>query len=79
MILLGFFERLKSRKFLLCFGGILGYLLLALTEQMKWPAVMEGIKALIISYLAVEGSADALERMKPHPSEPPMPPRAFQT
>lgn len=69
-MVVSFLDRLKSRKFLLAAGGILGYLLLGLTEQMKWPTVMEGIKALIISYLAVEGGADALERMRPESTKP---------
>jgi len=53
-------KRLTSRKFLLTVAGIAGFILLGISGSVAWPEALDGIKALILAYLAVEGFGDAL-------------------
>lgn len=55
-----FIDRLTSRKFLLVLAGCVGFVLLGISGTVDWPQVLDGIKALVLAYLAVEGAGDAL-------------------
>lgn len=55
-----FIDRLTSRKFLLTLAGCVGFVLLGISGAVEWPQALDGIKALVLAYLAVEGAGDAL-------------------
>lgn len=55
-----FIKRLTSRKFLLTVAGCVGFILLGVSGAVTWPEALDGIKALVLAYLVVEGTGDAL-------------------
>lgn len=55
-----FIDRLTSRKFLLTVAGCVGFILLGISGVVGWAQALDGIKTLVLAYLAVEGAGDAL-------------------
>lgn len=59
-----FLDRLKSRKFLLALGGFAFTVVTVLLELNVSVEQWTAIWGLIVSYIAVEGVADAVTRAK---------------
>jgi len=45
-------------------AAMLGYLFLGITGHMSWSDVLDNWKPIILAYLAVEGGADVIGRVK---------------
>lgn len=58
----GFWDRFKSRKFLLTLGGIFTAVGGALEGVIDWSTAISSIVTLIMAYLGVEGMSDLVER-----------------
>lgn len=59
-----FLKRLTSRKFLAMVGVSLVALGSALAGETTWATAINQVVAVVIAYIAAEGTADVVTRMK---------------
>ena len=57
-------NRLTSRKLWLTLGGVIGFVLLGITGQSEWKDVVDKISYLILAYVGMEGTSDAIRTWK---------------
>lgn len=57
-------KRLTSRKLWMSLGGVAGYILLAVVGEIEWISAMDGVKSIVMLYVAAEGGTDIARHIK---------------